>query len=194
MHIRRVVWSAAIAAGVLTSALVPAAAQAQIGLLLGAGGTFRGNVSSGLSYSGLGYNVMAGLVLRVPILPVALRLEGQYDQFSTPLSVYQDRIYSATVNAEYSLPLPIVRPYIVGGGGYYHITARYFNPSAAPGSPNEITQPATGIGLNGGFGARAGLGGIGLFAEWRYHYIFAGGANNPAGHTSYAPFTIGVAL
>jgi hypothetical protein len=163
-----------------------------VGLLLGGGGTVPGSVSSGTFYSGLGYNVLAGLVLRLPILPVALRFEGQYNQFSSPLSVYQDRIYSATVNAEYSIPLPIVRPYIVGGGGYYHINAQYFNPNAAPGSPDEITTPTTGVGLNGGVGARSGIGGIGVFAEWRYHYIFAGGGNNPTGHTSYAPFTFGV--
>jgi hypothetical protein len=192
MGLQRMVRSTILTVIGAVSALVPATGNAQIGLLLGAGGTFRGNVPSGVSYSGLGYNVLAGLVLRAPVLPIALRFEGQYDQFSSPLSVYQDRIYSATVNAEYTLPTPLVHPYLVGGGGYYHITARYFNPSSAPGSPSEIDAPTTGVGLNGGIGLRSGFGGVGFFGEWRYHYIFAGGARNPSGHTSYAPFTVGV--
>ena len=190
MPMRRVMCGLAIA-GTVTLA---STARAQLGLILGAGGTVRGVVSSSTSYAGLGYNVLAGLTLRAPLLPVALRIEGQYDQFSSPLSVYQDRIYSATVNGEYALPTPLVRPYLVGGAGYYHITARYFNPFAAPGQPDEIEAPASGIGLNGGLGARTGFGGMGFFVEWRYHYIFAGGARNPGGHTSYAPFTFGVTL
>jgi hypothetical protein len=197
MQMRRVVWSAAITAVGLASAAVPTATHAQspqVGLLIGGGGTFRGTVSSGLWYSGLGYNVLAGLVLQPLVLPFALRVEGQYNEFSSPLSVYQDRIYSATVNGEYALPTPYVRPYLVGGVGYYHLTAQYFNPSSAPGAPDEIETPANGVGLNGGIGARSGFGGVGFFAEWRYHYIFAGGANNPGGHTSYAPFTFGVTL
>ena len=183
-----------IAAVTIGGFIAAAPGQAQIGLVLGAGGTLRGALSSGVSYNGVGYNVLAGLVLRAPLLPFAIRVDGQYDQFSSPLNVYQDRIYSATVNAEYSLPTPLVRPYIVGGAGYYHITARYFNPLAAPGSPTEIEVPTSGMGMNAGLGARSGLGDIGLFIEWRYHYVFAGGANNPAGHTAYAPFTIGLTL
>ena len=194
MQMRRVVWGVALATAGTIGTAVPSVASAQLGLLLGAGGVVRGDVSSGFRYNGLGYNVLAGLVLDAPILPIALRFEGQYTQFSAPLSVWQDRIYSATVNGVYTLPTPLIRPYLVGGGGYYHITARYFNPTASPGSPNEIDAPATGIGLNGGLGVRTGFAGMGLFAEWRYHYIFAGGAQNPAGHTSYAPFTVGITL
>ena len=191
MQMRRVVWSAAITT-VAGLASMPGVAGAQLGLILGGGGTFRGAVSSGLSYTGLGYNVLAGVKLQTPVLPIAVRFDGQYDQFSSPLSVYQSRIYSLTANAEYEVPTPFVRPYLVAGGGYYHITARYFDPTARPGAPNEIDAPTNGAGVNGGLGIRSGLGGIGLFGEWRYHYIFAGGARNPAGHTSYAPFTFGV--
>jgi hypothetical protein len=191
MRMRSMACVATIAAATV-SVVGPGVAQAQLGLILGGGGTLPGSVSSALSYNGLGYNVLAGVALHMPLLPITLRFEGQYDQFSSPLNIYQSRIYSATVNAEYEIPTPIVRPYLVGGGGYYHITARYFNAAAAPGSPTEIETPTNGAGVNGGLGVRSGLGGMGLFAEWRYHYIFAGGARNNAGHTTYAPFTFGV--
>jgi hypothetical protein len=36
---------------------------------------------------------------------------------------------------------------------------------------------ANDFGLNGGAGLRVGLGGIGLFVEARYHYIFEGSHN-----------------
>ncbi len=166
----------------------------EVGLVVGAGGTVRGAVPEGTYYAGLGYNLLGGVKVSAPILPVALRFDVQYDAFSTPLAIYQDRVYSATANAEYTVPLPYVRPYLIGGFGYYHLTAEYFNATATPGNPDEINANINGTGFNGGAGLRSGFGEFGLFAELRYHYIFATGPHNPAGHISYAPFTFGLML
>jgi hypothetical protein len=189
MTMRRVVWGAG-----LVACLVPGLARAQLGVIMGGGGTIREDVSSNLSYNGLGYNVLAGFTFTAPFLPVSIRLDGMYNQFSSPLSVHQAQIYSATVNAQYSIPfpLPIIHPYLVGGGGYYHLTSRYFNPASGPAPASWAWAPFQGFGVNGGAGLRTGYGRMGFFGEWRYDYVFAGGPHNPANHTTYAPFTFGV--
>jgi hypothetical protein len=196
MRMRRMVWAGVCATGALLPATNAAGAQmpVQVGLVLGAGGTFRGEVPSDTYYTGLGYNVLGGVVLSVPVLPISIRLEGQYDEFSTPLSTYEDRVYSATANAQYTIAFPFIHPYLIGGVGYYHLADQYFNPNQAPGNPDEINANLNGAGINGGAGLRSGIGGFGVFAEWRYHYIFAGGPGNTTGHVSYAPFTFGVTL
>jgi hypothetical protein len=195
MRMQRMLWAGTCA----TVALLPATkAIAQmpleVGLVVGAGGTFRGALPSGTYYNGLGYNILGGVKLSVPILPVSIRVDAQYASFSAPLSIYQDRVYSATANAMYTLSIPIVHPYLIGGFGYYHLTSASPNPTAIAGGPDEINATINGTGLNGGAGIRSGVGGFGLFAEWRYHYIFAGGPENTSGHTSYAPFTFGLML
>jgi hypothetical protein len=191
------VWGAACTAAVMLPAIQSADAQdiGQVGLVLGAGGTFRGNLPNGSFYSGLGYNIVGGLSVAMPLLPVSIRIEGMYNSFSTLLSVYQTRVYSATANGVYTFPLiPIIHPYLVGGGGYYHMTGQGFNPQASPGNPTEIQYLMNGFGVNGGLGIRSGFGMFGFFAEWRYHYVFASPQNTPGGHTSFAPFTFGMTI
>ncbi len=190
------VWGAVFTAAALIPAIRPANAQdiGQVGLVFGAGGTFRGNLPDGTAYNGLGYNIVAGFSVSMPVLPVSVRVEGMYNQFSTLLSVYQNRVYSATANAVYTFPIPIIHPYLIGGGGYYHLTGQAFNPQAAPGDPTEIQYLMNGFGINGGLGLRSGFGMFGFFAEWRYHYIFAGVEQTPGGHTSFAPFTFGMTI
>jgi hypothetical protein len=196
MQMRRMVWGAVFTAAALIPAIRPANAQdiGQVGLVLGAGGTFRGNLPNGTFYNGLGYNLVAGLSLAMPVLPVSVRIEGMYNSFSTPLSAYQDRVYSATANAVYTFAIPIIHPYLVGGGGYYHLTGQAFNPQATPGNPSEIQYLMNGFGINGGLGIRSGFGMFGFFAEWRYHYVFSSVQQTPGGHTSFAPFTFGVTI
>jgi hypothetical protein len=197
MRIRRMMWGVAFTAAVMLPAIRSADAQdiGQVGLVLGAGGTFRGNLPNGTFYNGLGYNILAGLSFSMPILPISVRVEGMYNQFSTLLSVYQTRVYSATANGVYTFRvIPIIHPYLVGGGGYYHLNGQAFNAQAQPGDPTEIQYVMNGAGINGGVGIRSGLGMFGFFAEWRYHYIFASPQNAPGGHTSFAPFTFGMTI
>jgi len=196
MQMRRMMWGALFTAAAIIPAMRTAKAQdiGQVGLLLGGGGTFRGEMPNGTFYNGLGYNVVAGLSVSMPVLPVSVRLEGMYNQFSTPLSAYQERVYSATANGVYTLPIPIVHPYLVGGGGYYHMTGNAFNPQATGGNPADIRFLLNGFGVNGGLGIRSGFGMFGLFAEWRYHYVFSGVGQNHNGHTSFAPFTFGMTI
>jgi hypothetical protein len=196
MRMQRMLWAGVCA----TAALLPATKSGaqmpvQVGLVVGAGGAFRGAVPAGAYYpNGLGYNILGGVRLTLPVLPVAIRFDAQYDAFSGPLSFYADRVYSATANAEYTVALPYVHPYLVGGFGYYRVTAGYPTPAETSTGPDEVNANINGTGVNGGVGLRSGVGGFGLFAEWRYHYIFASGPLNTSGHISYAPFTFGLML
>lgn len=195
MRMRRSLWVGVCA----TAALLPgtkAIAQmpVQVGLVLGAGGTFRGTLGSGTYYNGIGYNLLGGVKLSVPFLPVAIRVDAQYDEFAGPLTIYQDRVFSATANGMYTLAIPFVHPYLIGGFGYYHLSTAYPTPTTTPSGPDEINANLNGTGVNGGAGLRSGVGGFGLFAEWRYHYLFLDNPQHPSGHISYAPFTIGLMM
>jgi hypothetical protein len=179
--------------------IVPVAAGAQAPvILLGGGGVVSGQVPQNLSDGGLGYNVLAGVSLPVLVLPVALRIDAQYDQQAAPVSVNRLQVYSATANLVYGVHVAMLQPYVIGGIGYYHVLSRYLGTYSCPPGPAsgcgqpEVQATTNGFGLNGGFGVKAGLGRVGFFGEWRYHDIFAPAGNSPYGHTTYAPFTIGM--
>jgi hypothetical protein len=183
----------------LLAAVLPVAAAAQAPvILLGGGGVISGQVPDNLTNGGLGYNVLAGVSLPVPVLPLAFRIDAQFDQQAAPVSVNRMQVYSATGNAVYSTHLFFLQPYIIGGIGYYHILSRYLSEcgtcgnGVGSGSPPEVQATSNGWGLNGGLGVKTGVGRVGFFGEWRYHDIFAPAGNSPYGHTTYAPFTIGV--
>jgi hypothetical protein len=189
MRVPRARWSAAL----LIMAL-PLTAGAQAMLLLGGGGVVAGQIPNDITNGGLSYNVLAGVSLPVPVLPLALRIDAQFDQQAAPVSVNRLQVYSATVNAVYGMHVLVFQPYVIGGIGYYHILSRYLGaaPPQSGFTSYEVQETSNGFGLNGGFGVRMGLGRLGFFGEWRYHDIFAPAANSPYGHTTYAPFTIGV--
>jgi opacity protein-like surface antigen len=182
---------------VLLTVVLPIVAMAQAPVVLfGGGGMVSGQVPNNLTNGGLGYNVLAGVSLPLPVLPLNIRIDGQFDQQAAPISVNRLQVYSATANAVYSMHLLMVQPYVIGGVGYYHILSRYLaQPAPESGSGAfEVTETSNGFGLNGGFGVKLGLGRVGFFGEWRYHDVFAPAGNSPYGHTTYAPFTLGVAF
>jgi hypothetical protein len=182
-------WGAALVAVVM-----PAVAGAQVSWLLGGGGSLASKVPDGLSNAGLGYNVLAAASVPLQVLPLALRIDVQYDQQAEPQSVNRMQVYSATANLQYVVfHLALFEPYVIGGGGYYHILNRYLSEPSGP-SPYEVQVTSNGFGINAGFGVRAGVGRFALFGEWRYHEVFATQPNSPYSSTSYAPFTIGVSF
>ena len=115
-------------------------------------------------------------------IPVAIRLDGNYAQFSdeTPLDIKNQLIYG-TANAVYrfqSSEGSRFKPYLIGGGGVYNSKAT--GDDALEGSTTEF-----GINLGAGFQFEAG--GTGLFLEGRWHNIFLEGDN-----VKFLPLTIGV--
>ena len=181
-------WGAAL----LTMCL-PIMAGAQVSWSLGGGGSLASKVPDGLSSGGLGYNVLAAAAVPLPVLPLAIRIDAQFDQQTAPQSPNRLQVYSATANVVYGVHLLMVEPYVIGGMGYYHMLSRYASTyQTSSYGPPEVQVTTNGFGVDAGFGVKAGLGRFAVFGEWRYNQVFASAANSNYGVTSYAPFTIGV--
>jgi opacity protein-like surface antigen len=158
--------------------LIQAPAAAQIGTSV--------TVSAGLSMptstfgdvQDAGYAVRVGLGLSLPLLPVAARAEGSFDEFNGSASTdAKTRVVGGTVNAIVGFPGPF-SPYVIGGVGYY--TTR--RPRVVSGSTNS-----SDFGANIGLGVRMSLVAFSVFAEARYTRVGDGVA-------TFVPVVVGVAF
>lgn len=108
------------------------------------------------SYSA-GFN-LAGLVqLRLPTELVGLRAEVLWEHFERKealVDVRNKNGVALTVNAMYFVPEYAIRPYFIGGMGFYRIT-------------DQGSRP----GLNFGLGIDIPLGGMAAHAEARFHKV-----------------------
>jgi Outer membrane protein beta-barrel domain len=86
------------------------------------------------------------------------------------------RILGGTANLVYSLPGQGIRPYLIGGGGYYGLKLDL---------PNA--ESINKFGLNGGIGAVFPLSGFNAYVEVRYHNVFTEGSS-----TQFVPVTFGI--
>jgi hypothetical protein len=141
----------------------PVVARAQFSL--GVGPSFPvGNIGK---YASTGFDVLGAFEFHIPYSPLAVRLDGAFDQFGYDHIPGNARVFSGTANAVYSFRGSIIRPYAIGGFGLYHA------PHIETVSGNIETSSSYAGGLNAGVGARAGgVSGIGVFAEFRFHYVF----------------------
>lgn len=175
-------------AAVLTLLFLPAPAtvQAQSPISLGLGGGVALPLSSFSDDVIPGWRALGTLAVGVPLIPIGLRVDAAFDRFgvdralvgSTNSPSGSRRIASLTANATYRLlPLPIVSPYLIGGGGSYHVSCG-----------GDITcESTTYFGWNGGVGLRFGALGLHAFAEARYHHV-----NVSGGSVQYVPVTFGL--
>lgn len=168
---------------------VPSAADAQksyaIGISGGAGiptGKFNDAYSTG--YTGAVF-----IALGVPDLPIGVRFDGIYNQFSgrtvTPpgggaAAENPDlRLIGAVGNLIYTFPGTTAKPYIVTGAGFYN--SKVDAPDAK--SRNDF-------GFSAGLGATFGFGPLAAFLEARYHGISRD--TDAGGNIHFVPVTIGV--
>jgi opacity protein-like surface antigen len=189
--------AAILAAAVFTAAAAfahPAQAQANpISFGVTAGATKAvGDFSDGVD---LGYHV-GGLVEWSGLdLPFGVRLDGVYHRFS----VNQDAltgsgvndanvsITAGTLNAVFKFPAGTgspVTPYLIGGVGFYHISA---SATCNDCGGLSVSDSQNKFGLNGGGGLSFPLTGFSAFVEARYHHIFTDG-----GSTSMVPISVGI--
>jgi hypothetical protein len=161
-----------------TLALLPRTAQSQFSL--GVGPSFPvGNIAT---YASTGFNVLGGFAFHIPYSPLSVRLDGAFDQFADNHIPGDARIFSGTANAVYSFRGSVVRPYAIGGFGLYHA------PHIETINGNIETSSSYATGLNAGIGVRAGnVSGLGLFAEFRFHYVFT-----PHDRAEFLPLTLGI--
>ncbi len=183
MRVLPVITAAALAVSVL--AFAPSAAHSQVYLGLGGGATSP--ISNLSDTHSAGYNVLASLGAHIPLTPLGVRVDGMFNQLPGKPDVGNAQIWTANANLVASLvPGGPVTPYLIAGGGYYNGDYHVFT---TPGGTVISTgnTHANNFGLNGGGGIRVGVGGIGLFAEARYHYIFTSGT-----HFQMIPISAGV--
>ena len=164
----------------VTFASSPAYAQApkpvSLDLALGAAIPV-GDFSNGFN---TGFNGSVGLGLTSIGSPVGIRFEGMYNKFGGRNDIGANqpdsRIIAGTANLEYSLPGQGIRPYLIGGAGYYGLELDV---------PNA--ESINKFGINGGIGAVFPLSGFNTYAEARFHHVFT---DNNA--TQFIPVVFGI--
>jgi len=82
----------------------------------------------------------------------------------------------------------VLRPYILGGAGYYNRSGSQRARDAA-GEFDELSLKESDFGLHFGAGLKVSLGGLQLFGEARYHRV-----NSDDGDTNFVPIIVGVRL
>lgn len=180
---RRVLAGAGIS---LAAAAAPAQAQVAFGLAGGA------TVPSGdlNDRQNLGYNGLATLQLGMPAYPFQLRADLQYnsfggkdfiDAFNTAVDGADTRVISGSINAVFNLLSGSVKPYVIGGVGYYDTELKG-------------TESSRKVGYNYGGGVKFGLTGASVFVEARVHQVNDAVFNVGAGRSTarFIPITIGI--
>ena len=124
-----------------------------------------------------GYNVLIFGGVNLPLLPLAIRVDGSLAHFSPQGFSGHDNLWSGTANLVYKFGVPIVQPYLFGGLGYY-----YTNVDAASSGSKF------GLNIGGGVSVHIPLL-FSVFGELRYHYVV-----NPGNAIQYVPLTVGVRL
>jgi hypothetical protein len=127
-----------------------------------------------------GYNGTVSLGLSSYGSPIGLRLEGMYNKVlgRDDVSINQPdaRIVAGTANLVYGLPGVGIRPYLIGGAGYYGLKPDVDN-----------IESENKLGLNGGIGAMFPLSGFNTFIEARLHHVFT-----DVSSTQFVPVTFGI--
>jgi Outer membrane protein beta-barrel domain len=175
----------ALAILMLASIVVPNEASGQKTYSLGIGGGAAIPVGKLSDTQDTGFNGIVALALGVAELPIGVRFDGIYNNFSrkntTSLaaSTYSFRIAGLLANLIYAFPGTSAKSYVVTGGGLYNTRLD------VAGSQSE-----NHFGLNAGLGATFGLGPITGFMESRYHFI----SREPAkgGVIHFVPITLGL--
>lgn len=122
-----------------------------------------------------GWGWGGGAHLDIDITVVSFRVSGDYQLFLPEKNSAAPnlKLISATANVKFPfLPLPVVKPYLTGGGGFARLS----------GGGADDTKPSfnVGAGVDLSFILTA-------FAEVRYNWILTEGES-----TGYIPLTVGV--
>jgi Outer membrane protein beta-barrel domain len=177
-----------VAVSIFASIILSAQAAGQKTYALGIGGGAAIPVGKLSNTQVTGFNGIIALALGAPDLPIGVRFDGIYNNFSrknvisaegSATNTYGFRIAGIIANVVYAFPGTSVKSYIVGGGGLYNTKLD------VAGSKSE-----NHAGLNAGAGLTFGLGPIASFIESRYHFI----SREPTkgGVIHFVPITFGL--
>jgi opacity protein-like surface antigen len=108
-----------------------------------------------------------------PVLPLGLRVDGTYLRMDNNTDRTGEGggvdVIAGTANVVLGFRLVVVKPYILGGVGYYHLDSSI---RSVDGSSFEDTNRP---GWNAGVGVSFSLGKVNLFVEGRYHTVDTAG-------------------
>jgi Outer membrane protein beta-barrel domain len=164
----------------------PASAQGTGGFQFGLSGGASFPTSDWSDAYGTGYN--GGIVLNyeLPALPLGIRVDGDYRNFSAQTSGGFSRsaeIFDGNANLVVGIRIVLVKVYALGGGGLYNMK---FTAESA-GVSSSISQ--TDFGWNAGAGVAFVVGKLSIFGEGRYHEVTL---DNSAGKFKFVAATAGI--
>lgn len=135
----------------------------------------------------LGYNGLVTAQLGLPLLPFQIRADLQYNSFGAKnfnnvVNQADARIISGTVNGVINLLPGPIKPYVIGGVGYYDTNFK--------GSSASTRK----LGYNYGAGVKFGLTGASLFIEARMHQVNEGSFSTINGRSTakFIPVSVGI--
>ena len=134
-----------------------------------------------------GWLAGANVEFAIPLSPVGVRVDGLYgetkhkDIGGSPVDG-KTRLIGGLASVVWNIPVPapIVKPYVLAGGGLYNV--KITNPNGLLAVNTSESKFAYGVGA----GVRVGVGPARFFAEGRYVSV----RTNP--HTTFIPLTVGV--
>ncbi len=153
---------------ILLAFTIPATADAQIpGLRIGLGGGPAFPLSDLAGETATGVHLRGSVGLEIPLIPLGVRGDVLWQRYPADTNGNFTGL-AGLLNATLRLPIPVVRPYLIGGVGFVDYSDPEV-PNELPGQP--IDEPAED-GTNFAFAAGAGLEirilRIGGFVEARY--------------------------
>ena len=177
-----------MAVSALASIVLSTQAACQKTYALGIGGGVAIPVGKLSETQNIGFNGIVALALGVAELPIGVRFDGIYNNFSHtnivtappgPTNTHDFRIAGILGNLIYAFPGTSAKSYIVAGGGLYNTRLDLAG-----------TKSENHFGLNAGLGLTFGIGPIASFLESRYHFI----SREPAkgGVIHFVPITLGL--
>ena len=176
---------------VITVAVVSLACVATVaaqGVRFGLGGGLIAPLSDYKDIDKTGWHATLNANFAIPMSPVGIRVDGLYGQtshkdFGTTPITGNTKLIGGIANLVYKIPVPapIVKPYLLAGGGVYHLKIE------ATGPGGTVNTSETKFTWDFGGGATFGAGPASFFAEIRYVSIQESG-----GSTKFVPITVGV--
>lgn len=170
----------ALVAGLVLVSM-PASAQLSVvkPISLGIAGGGSLPMSDMSDVSNTGYNGTLAIAIKLPMIPVGLRLDGAYNSFGSKVGDSKLNVASGTANLTYNLPSIGVSPYVIGGVGYYS--------SLVTGGALPSSARSNDFGWNAGAGIKLPFVVFSAFVEARYNRVSMEG-----GSMEFMPLTFGI--
>jgi hypothetical protein len=137
------------------------------------------------NFASTGWHAGGLLQWNSPTAPLGIRADVAYHDFgNSGTSTANPSMVVGTINGMWLFPsTSTVRPYLIGGGGFYNERC-------------EECNSQTKLGVNGGLGVAVPLSGISTVIEARVHLVFDGrdaAGNVPAiSNSTFIPISVGI--